>query len=53
MYLEVLVPPKFCQNRAMNDDNFGVCFVKIGSVVLELHMRKVSFNENAIQNIWG
>ena len=53
MYLEILVPPKFYQNRAMNGDNFGVYFVKIGPVVLELCKRKVSFNENAIQNIWG
>ena len=53
MYLEVLVPLNFCQNWTMNGDNFGVCFVKIGHVVLELRMRKVSLNENAIQNIWG
>ena len=53
MYLKVLVPPKNLLNRAMNGDHFGVCFVKIGRVVLELCTRKISFNENAIQNIWG
>ena len=35
----------------MNGDNFGVCFIKIGHMVSELCMWKVSFNENAVQNI--
>ena len=31
---------KFCQNRAMNIDDFGNCFVKIGHIVMELCTQK-------------
>jgi hypothetical protein len=52
MNREALAPQRPCYNRAMMGNHYGVCFAKIGKVVYELCTRKLSFRENAIQNMW-